>query len=468
MQGTCSRPFDLPVILCLVTSLGAVETGDLAGEWTLAELSGPSRLRKVYFDTETSATRTTANSNEFAAGSEELVDVFHPDPVVVDTRSFAIGAGGEVTGGESGQVVGVSGNRIVYLEGAEQTTVYRSLGGDILLASGRDEDQQEQTLCLRRPASLATAEMAGEWHVVSMVNPDALSKSTFEGKLADVYFVGTPSLVAGDITIAANGSFSGLFTGTMTASGSSPGDVTVSAGGGPIAFKTNASKNLALATVDDGDEQEYITLVRKPASLTTAELAGTWRASALRFPTTLTEILYNVVTEGGRQVDSSEPAGPNEILADLFHREMAGLTRLQLQVDDSGSFTALGGGTFTANGDRSVTLSLDGESIALQPSADKTFMVGGKSDSDSHELIVLVKTAEAVAASFNEEVDMQALEVDGGLLFNWNSASYLRLEESSGISSEWTEVQGTAGSDSHRVDPGAAGGSRFYRVAERP
>lgn len=468
MSTRSAHHLGLAVILGLPASLSAVEMGDLAGNWTLAELSGPTRLRKVFVDTVTTAVRTTENSQEFAQPGEEIVDAWYPDPVVAASREFAIDAGGGVTGGESGQVLSIRRNRILYADDDGATTVYSNTGGDILLVSNRNEDLQEQALCLKRPASLATAELAGNWRIVSLIQPDEMSKTQFEGKLADVYFIGEPSLTVGDITINATGGFSGLFSGTLAASGPLPGDFTVNAGGGPIPFRVNATKNLAVATLDDGDEEECIVLVRKPATLATSELAGTWRASVMRFPTTLTEILYNVVTEGGREIDSSEAAGPNEILADLYHKEMPGLTRLQLQVDGSGGFAALGGGSFTANGDRSVTLSLDGESISLQPNADKTFMVGGKADSDSHELIVLVKTADTVPAGFAEAVDLQVIPTGGAMLLSWTSASDLCLEETSGSLSGWSEVVPAAGTDSYSVDPAEGGQARFFRVAERP
>ncbi len=455
-------------VLGLASSLGAAEIGDLTGNWTLAEFSGPTRLRKVFVDTATTTVRTTENSNEFARPGEEIVDAWYPDPVVAASREFAIDAGGGVSGGESGQVLSIRRNRILYAGDDGATTVYSNPGGDILLTSSRDEDQQDQTLCLRRPASLATAELAGDWRLVSLIQPDGMSKTQFEGKLADVYFIGEASLTQGDITINSLGGFSGLFSGTLAASGPLPGDFTVNAGGGPIPFRVNATKNLAVATVDDGDEEEYIVLVRKPAALATSELAGNWRASVLRFPTTLTEILYNVETEGGREIDSSEVAGPNEVLADLYHKEMPELIRLQLQVDGGGSFSALGGGSFTANGDRSVTLSLDGESISLQPNADKTFMVGGKADSDSHELIVLVKTADTVPAGFADGVDLQLVPAGGRTLLSWTSASDLCLEEASGSLSGWSEVLPAAGTDAYPVDPAAGAQARFFRVAERP
>ncbi len=126
---------------------------------------------------------------------------------------------------------------------AEFTTLYSNTTGEILLVSDRDADQQEQTLCLKRPTDLTNADLTGDWTLITMTNPDDLSKNTDGfGRISDVWFPGDTSLTAGGITVDGSGNFTGIFDGSI--SGTPTGDVTVVSDGGSIPFKTNASKNV--------------------------------------------------------------------------------------------------------------------------------------------------------------------------------------------------------------------------------
>ena len=451
--------------LLLASPATGVELTDLAGDWTLAELNAPSRLRETFYNTETMTSRTGANSSDFAKVNEILTDAFYPAPLSTFSRSFSISTDGAVSGDENGQVVSLSSNRLVFSDSSELITLYSAVSGDVLLSSGREVDEQWQTLCLRRPTSYATADANGTWALISMVNPRNISKNFLDGRLVDTFFVGVHDLFVGELIVAANGTFSGSFDGTIT--GSPTGDMTLTTPDESIPFKINASKNILATTRGNADEQEIILLAKKPASLATAELAGSWRISAIMIPTRLTENFYNVVTETTRQADSGGIAQTNEILVDIFHPERFEVNRLQLMVEASGSFTGTAPGTLTANANRSVNLAIDGENITLHPNADKSVMIGAKTNPLTHELIIAVKTSEIVPTTFEEIADFKTLPAeDGKLVFSWNSANNIRLEDSGSLDG-WGEVTEAAGSDSLTVDT-AVGGSRFYRVAQRP
>lgn len=298
-----------------------------------------------------------------------------------------------------------------------------------------------------------------------MFNPTDISKSFFDGRLADVYFVGESGFTPGTITLNGSGGFTGTFAGSV--SGTPNGDLTITtAEDGNIPAKVNASKNIIAVARGDADESEYTLLVKKPDTLATADFEGAWRVSSIQIPTSLTENFYNIVTNQSRQADSADVARENEILVDIFHKSQPDLSRLQFMIDSSGNITGSETGKIVANGDRSATVTIDGTSFPIHPNADKTFMMAAIDDADSHEFVIAVKTREAFPATFEEQVDLTPIVINGKLILNWNSASNLMLEESSTLGG-WGEVTEAAGSDSFTADT-SAGGSRFYRVAERP
>jgi hypothetical protein len=384
-------PLAAGVMLASAASLHAVELADLAGDWTFSEFSTPTRLRETFYNTVTTQTRLGNDSSDFAQTNEVLTDAHYFDPLFTATRTFNLSPTGAVTGGETGQVLTISSNRISYSDGTELTTVYSSITGDVLLNSGREIESQEQTLCLKRPTDLTQSDLEGAWYLISMENPKDLSRNYSDGRLVDTFFEGDHVLNAGDIDVDGAGNFTGLFDGTI--SGSANGDMTVTippSAPDPeqiIPFKINASKNVMVGTTNDTAEDGYNILVKKPATLTTAELAGTWRVSAIQVPRSLTEVFYNTVTTGRREDDdNSHSAQTNEILVDVFHRDKFDLTRLHATIDTSGNLVAATeSGTITANGDKTVSLDLGDEVIVLHPNADKTLMIAPHSFALSHE-----------------------------------------------------------------------------------
>lgn len=452
-----------------VPTAQAVELSDLAGAWALAEMETPARLREVYYDTVTMTNRTTSDSSGFGQLNEILSNAFYPDPAAASSRTFTISANGAVTGGETGQVLNISNNRILYADGTDLTTVYANTTGDLLVAAGRDIDQQELSICLKRPASLLTSELAGTWHLVSRSIPKDLSKNINGNSLTDVWYSGDIQLLSGEITGVASGAFTGLFSGTLTATG--PGTANVVTGADTIPFDVNASKDVMATTRTDDDEAELILLVRRPATLATSELQGIWRLHLFQLPSSLTESWFNTVTLQSRQADSDGTAQANEILSDLFHTDTFQLNRFTVTVDASGNLAGFPeGGTLTANPNQTVAFS-GGDTFHIN--ASKTLMIGGFTDPDSHTLAVMVKTSGPLppGSGSGSDFDLNVTRTpDGKLVFNWNGVTNASLEELTGTDPEvWSEVTETSGTDAHLIDPSTDGFDlRLFRIAETP
>ena len=477
MFGWCMRMFHITssamsnvlsaaTLLSLSSTLGAVELADLAGDWALSKLDTPSRLRETYYNENTETYRTSANSIESTQPGEILADAFYPDPLHVSTVDFNFAANGSITGGETGTVLGISNNRLTYSDGIELDTVYSNIPGDVLIASSHDIDQQDLALCLKRPDSLVTSDLAGTWNLVSFINPDNISTNVTT-RLADTYFVGETSLTKGAVTFDASGNISGLFAGTLAVTG--PGSVDAAViGSGVIPFAVNESKSFLVATLDQGDEQEIIVLARQPGTLTTAELAGSWRFCTIQVPTTLIERFRNVVSGTYRQADSAGLALPDEELVDIFHPDPFKANRFTLQVQTSGSFTGFGTGTMTPNGDQSVNLFIDGENLTFHCNADKTVLIGGLVEQYTHELIVAVRTASAPLEKLQEIVDLKITRTSGvdPMVITWNSASNKTLQGATTLG-EWQDIPEADGSDSFVVDPNESA-FKFFRIGVSP
>ena len=246
METAKKSTFLLCAILATSAPLNAVELTDLAGDWTLSELSTPTRLRETFYNVVTMTYRHGENSSVFAQTNEILVDAQYFDPLFTATRTFSLSPTGAVTGGETGQVLSISSNRLSYSDGTELTTAYSSLIGDILLTSGRGTESQEQTLILKRPASFTQSDLQGSWFLLAMSNPKDLSKNFHSGRVVDVFFTGDSSANTGDINVDSSGNFTGIFEGSI--SGTANGDITVTTIEDTIPLKINASKNVMVGT----------------------------------------------------------------------------------------------------------------------------------------------------------------------------------------------------------------------------
>ncbi len=87
------------------------------------------------------------------------------------------------------------------------------------------------------------------------------------------------------MTIDGSGNFSGPGNGVITVAG--PGLVqAVPSGEPPVMFSVNAAQDLAFAAhvTSDSGQQELMLMLKAPASLTTADMAGVWKMATLGTP----------------------------------------------------------------------------------------------------------------------------------------------------------------------------------------
>ena len=445
------------ILVSAMTSPG-VELGQLAGQWSLAEFTSPTSLRESYYNPETMVTRILEDSSGVAGENEILVDAFYPQPSATGTRIFEISNSGAVTGEEVGQAVSLRNNRLLYTAGGEGQTLFANPAGNLLLTSKGEPDLQSLTLCMKVPEAFAISELAGAWHLITMITPNDLSTT---GNLSDVYFSGESSLASGEINVAANGQFSGPFSGTLTPAGT--GKVLVTTEAGSLEFRVSEGKDVLTATPGGEADEEFIILVKKPAALETADLRGSWRIAQFRVPSTLTEVFWNPDTGQSRQAESSGVAQAGEVLVDLFHADDFRLQQGQIEVTSSGAFTGLASGTLTANADQSITITVpDSPALTFYGNLDHSLMVGSINESDSHELIFLLKTASDPYETFDEAVDLGTLLTPGNLVFTWSGGNGLVLEESDGLGT-WSAVEGTEGDNDYAVP--TTGKVRFFRIS---
>lgn len=453
--------------LAATSMLTATELNDLAGDWSLAEFVTPSRLRETYYNAVTEETRTSKDSSDFALINEILVDVFYPDPASSTSRSFVLDLEGVASGEETGKIIRVSNNRLVYDDGEALSNLYTNSTGDVFLATSGTDDQQILSIGLRQPDSLVTGDLVGGWTLLSMISPNDISKNIVNNRLVDVFYGQDPSINKIDAEITAGGALSlnGTVAGTFSIVGNSG-----SAQLGPqnISFELNASRNVMTGRVGDDDEEELIVLVKTPSTLSTAELQGTWSLSTFRMPSVLTETYLNPTTMETRQGSSDDFAGPGEILVDVFHPGSFNTERYELQVSSSGTFTGVdSGGTMTGNPDGTVTVNVDGD-LTFFPNADKTFMIGQTGGEDDLEFLVMIKTSDSIITDLDERADLVSLKrPGGGLVINWNAGKDLILEESNSLAPDLWEESAEGSTNGSAVIEATTAPKRFFRIARK-
>ena len=451
-----------------LSAAAAVELEDLAGTWSLNTLDTPARIRETFYNVETGQTRIGDTLGDVSLANEIVVDLFLPDPFEVSSQLFQFTASGSLSGAENGTVTQMSGGRLAYASGGESYTIYANPAGDILKQSAADEDRQSLALALKRPLSLAAADLAGEWNVASYTTPDALTVHSLDGRVVDAFFIGEFRSFRGHIAIGAGGAISGDLSGTAAVQG--PGSVSVSVGGGPVTFAVNASKNVMIATLAQDDEVEYIVLTKRPETLVTSELAGSWRVTALEVPDEYVESYYNSDTGQARQADLALAAGGGEQWADAYHPALFSFRRFSMEVAASGTFSALGGGSLAADGAGGLIVSVDGETTPLDCNEDKSLLTGIIDDgAGSQVLIIAIRVGAAAATRLDDAVDLKMSQTAPGapLVLSWNGASDLTLQflDEAGI---WQDAALPDGADSLLVDPTAFGTKGLFRIAQQP
>lgn len=480
----CLRQFIALILIAPIA--GAVELAELAGTWSLNALETPARLRETFYKpaltdeyevTTPESIRDGAHANETAGFNEHVVNVYFPDPFLVETSSFQIAIDGSLSGSETGNITQINGNRLTVEDDGETFTVYANAAGDILKQSSADANVQGLVILLKQPESLTTSELEGTWSIVSFAAPEdilvdiALAPIKVQdfyvdiNRVVDTSFAGDFAIFDGTIEINSLGEMTGDVEGSATAFG--PGTVSVDVGDLVLSFVINASKNTMIATLTQDDEVEYIMLVKKPSALTTNELAGSWRFTALEVATQYHETYIKEDPFQFRQVDISQSPLTDEQWVDISHTGSFQLNRLSLQVGESGAFSGFGGGSLTANDSQGVNLLIDGDTLPLHCNADKTLLTGVIDDGDAQTLVVGIRVSGEPPATFDKEValDLAPAGVGEPFMISWNGASNLTLQTYN-PEEGWVNVDLPDGTDSFSVDPAEFGSTALFRIAD--
>ncbi len=362
--------------------------------------------------------------------------------------SFAVGAQGVVTASVPGQPA------ISFRVNASH---------DLLAAAYSPENTHELLLLLRSPASLAVADLAGEWHLQQFQTPAELVQVQQQpsGVVTDVQGVMEFSVFTGTMTINPNGTLSGIaegepFTGTLAVTGTGQVTATIDdvEGSFPIVLSVNAGKDL-LVGVDDvfnqnENFQELILLVRTPASITPADLAGAWKVNYLYTPSTLT-----------LQRD------PQGVVTDIPETRDFEVGQQSLTAGNDRFFTGLldepATGVFTIGSQGSVGVTFTnrlGEvsSGSLKLNAAKDTMLAVIQD-EGQDVIVLTKSPAGAGTS----QDFGLMFFGNGVV--WAAGANRKLQSSTQLPGGFEDEPGTTGTHEFIPPPGSTG-AKFFQVVD--
>lgn len=461
------RPLNHVIALfILIPSIGAAEVTEFVGSWRLHGLETPARLQERFYNEVTGQFRTGFDASAVPAEHEYIVDVFFPDPFAGINTSFTLAPDGNISGGVQAQFRNFRSNRFTYQEGSEVFTVFANVAGDILKRSDAIPEMYNLYIGLKSPESLTVSDLHGTWDIVTYTTPQDIVVNKFEGRVVDTFFIGQFRTLSATISIDPVGAIEGDFDGTAEATG--PGTVSFDIDGSIYHFSINASKNVLVGSLSQSSETEYLVLVKRPESLSTSELSGNWRFTALEVPTSFRKRYYNQVSDTFQVTGMSYTSGPNEQFIDIYHIGEFSNLRLDLHVNEDGSFSQLGGGTLTAGIDNRANLFVDNKTIIMNPNSDKTMLTGLISDSNSQILVIGIRVQGKIANTFNESVELDLTPTDAGdpFVLSWKGATYLMLQTYNSEEGIWEDVEFSNGQDSLTADPEQYGSTGLFRIIE--
>lgn len=241
----------------------------------------------------------------------------------------------------------------------------------------------------------------GVWNNVMLSTPAQLSlvtrtdtrNSTLHVTVTDVpertqFEVGVMTL-----TMDGNGNFSGPANGTVAIVG--PGLMRATPiGNDPVTFNVNAAQDVAFAMKQGvgSPQQDLELLLKAPAAMTSAELAGTWKLVSFGTPRFL--VLH-------RSTNFSDPERPIEGVVNIEGREEFTAGSGTMTVAADGSFTLVFGadamaGTTTPgpNGLLNVTIPMPPNPslvLSFYVNASKNVMAAVHTEQNYQEIIMAVK-----------------------------------------------------------------------------
>lgn len=487
---------------CLTTALACVsavsithadDVANLAGTWAEHNIETPAALIETYYNIDTQQTRMSENSQDYARQGEMLVDTYFTSEFQAESNSLTISTDGSFTSSDdTGQILDFNRGRILIKSDdeslADSIPVFVNMASDILVATLGDSFSKELAIVLREPDSLTVNELNGDWGIGTSSMPSTMTESYYDGannRFSDISGHATTGeqLVDlqrqeqfenhwGNLTFN-NGAFSGLFTGSLSVQGNkvivTPDDEDAD----PMTMSINQSKDVIVHTeLEPGESMELIVLARKPASLSLADLEGTWRVATLMVPVKLEETYYNADAGTSRTGDINDFAGSGgqaEQLVDLYYTSRYQTEQGTIEVDSSGNVTGLFSGVFSVVGGNSLSFSDGEEAAPIFINASKNFAYNFSLDTEDLSMHVLTKVSIDFPETFEELVDMREVEVDGQKVYTLNGGNNLKVASSTdleGSPSTWGESGAPEGTSI--IAPGAYGTkSEFYSVTPR-
>lgn len=452
------------------STLGA-ELQDGAGNWHIAGIFTPSALRESYYNATTGVSRFSDNSQDSAKAGEELADLFFAGGFAVQASEFTMSSLGALSGDVTGSAILTSSKVIKASTGNGPVRLLVNASADVMaLAESNAGDENEFTMLVRRPTAAVTADLAGTWRVFDFGMPDDLTETYFNHQtqqarqggsddnagpneeLVDVFFIGGFETLDVGVTMTSGGSFSGAFSGT--ASTTANGTVTLNPGDGTEVFQMNASKNLmirSLAQPVDND-QRFTALMKLPASLSLAELAGPWRFARLAIPNRLVETVYNGSTT--RDIDSNENAMNGEEMVDVHFPGVFEAEQGVVGIGADGSLAAgFSGSVAVGATPGQVTITVDGEALTFYVNDTKDVMLHVSETGDEQQIIAVLR------------VPLDPMKIaldtdDGKLNLLWVGQSDVKLQKTSTLTG-WSDVTSSTGQSAFESSTTTA---EFYRL----
>jgi hypothetical protein len=434
----------------------ALTVSDTAGTWRVLNFSMPRAFTLQRDGQGVVIGISEANGFENSTGSLNVLSngTFSgsvPDPI---TGTVALGGQGEL-------MVNVNDTG----EGPESLTFHLNSTADVLATCRRGDDGTELILALRVPASLAPADLAGQWNVLGFKTPHHLVlERNAQNQVINIRGLSSFGTFGGALTVntdaTISGNIGGAFTGNVGTAGNGIVTVNINGQDGPESHTLfiNAAKDvmaLIESKFDTNDNQQEIMVFQKaPGANAVAELEGHWRIVTLDAP-----IVTQVSDLQGR-------------VTGLGGSTSFGAYRQSLVTGYDGFFIARVPdpitGTITPSGAGHISINTPGsgedppESFNLQLNAGKTVLSSARSIGDGYELLFLTRSAPM--AGSQRDYGLITRSDISGLTMSWAPSTNSALQVSSNMTS-WQTVPGTSGQHSYTATPGGAG-VNLYRVTQ--
>ena len=453
-----SNPF-VPGILCAGLMFSAfpalaLNVSDTAGTWRVLNFSTPNQFT-VQRDGNgivtgiSEAEHFESSTGSLTVATDGTFSGLVPNPI---TGSVALGAQGHL-------VVNAESE-----DGAQSLTFHINRAGDFMTTCKTSPDGfNDLIVAVRAPATLAPADLAGQWNAVGFQSPHHLVlERNSSNQVINIRGLSSFGTFGGVLGINSDGTLSGdiggAFTGTVSTAPNGVVNVAISDDEGPEnhTLFVNSTKDVMVlleSRFDAYDNYQEIMIFQKaPTNNVTSELEGHWRI-----------VVYNVprvtqVTDGQGRVTGL--SGPNRFETLRQHLVMGydGFFIAQVGGTATGTMTAGASGMVTVNVE-----SEDGpESFNLQLNGRQDLLSTARAISDGYDLMLFTQSAPMPGPV--RDFGMVTMRSAADMTVYWAASTNVGLVMSTNLSS-WDPVPGTVGQHSYTV-PAAGASAGFYRVSQ--